>query len=35
MLQIILTLLLYMVMVIPAGAYVYRIAAGKRTGGML
>ena len=31
MLQIIMTLLLYMVMVIPAGAYVYRIAAGKRT----
>lgn len=31
MLQIILTLLIYMVMVIPVGAYVYRIAAGKPT----
>ena len=31
MLQIILTLLIYMVMVIPIGAYVYRIAAGKPT----
>lgn len=31
MLQIILTLLIYLVMVIPVGAYVYRIAAGKPT----
>lgn len=31
MLQIILTLLIYMVMVIPVGDYVYRIAAGKPT----
>ena len=31
MLQIILTLLIYMVLVIPVGAYVYRIAAGKPT----
>lgn len=31
MLQIILTLLIYVVMVIPVGAYVYRIAAGKPT----
>ena len=31
MLQIILTLLIYMVLVIPIGAYVYRIAAGKPT----
>lgn len=31
MLQIILTLLIYMVLVIPVGAYVYRIAAGEPT----
>lgn len=31
MLQIILTILLYLIMVIPAGIYVYHIAAGKHT----
>lgn len=31
MLQIILTILIYLVLVIPVGVYVYHIAAGKRT----
>lgn len=31
MLQIILTIIFYMIMVIPVGIYVYHIAAGKRT----
>lgn len=31
MLQIIVTLLLYLVMVVPVGVYMYHIAAGKRT----
>ena len=31
MLQIIVSLLLYLVMVIPAGAYLYHIMAGKHT----
>lgn len=31
MLQIILTLVLYMIIVIPVGRYMYHIAAGKHT----
>ncbi len=31
MLQIILTIILYLIMVVPVGTYVYRIAAGKHT----
>ena len=31
LLQLILTIVLYLVMVIPVGIYVYHIAAGKRT----
>ena len=31
MLQIILTIILYLIMVIPVGIYVYHIAAGKHT----
>ena len=31
MLQIILTIIIYLLLVIPAGIYVYHIAAGKRT----
>ena len=31
MLQIILTILVYLILVIPVGVYVYHIAAGKRT----
>ena len=31
MLQIILTILIYLILVIPVGIYVYHIAAGKRT----
>ena len=31
MLQIALTILIYLILVIPAGVYVYHIAAGKHT----
>lgn len=31
MLQIILTILIYLILVIPVGIYVYHIAAGKHT----
>ena len=31
MLQIILTLIIYLILVIPAGIYVYHVAAGKHT----
>lgn len=31
MLQIILTIILYLIMVVPVGIYVYHIAAGKHT----
>ena len=31
MLQIILTIILYLIMVVPVGTYVYHIAAGKHT----
>ena len=31
MLQIVLTLVLYLLLLIPVGSYVYRVAAGKHT----
>ena len=31
MVQLILTILIYLIMVIPVGIYVYHIAAGKHT----